>query len=265
MTTPVLTAALTRLRADFDAAFPARDRASDGWIGDAAHQAEVSGHNPDDTAGVTAEYADADTKPEVRAIDVDADLRTPGVTMYDVIRRILATPADLARLRYIIFCPPSGPFGANVPTIWSKSNGWAPRRYTGASPHNEHAHFSGDPLSDEDASPWSVNGFGDDDMTPAEGYVQHVMNYRIDALLHMRPVCKVPAYSNGTYTKAAFEETNDLAVALGKLAAKAGLTPEEIQALAGEVAAEVVEKVDVPTAAENAEAVADELHDRTAD
>lgn len=162
MATPVLTKALTALRAGFNTAFPDRDKTSDGWIGDAAHQLHVSGHNPDDTVGSLAEYSDADTIPEVRAIDVDADLRHPGVTMYDVIRRILATPEDLARLRYIIFCPPSGPLGANVPTIWSRNSGWRPVAYTGASPHNEHAHFSGDPNTDDDDRPWVVAQMGDD-------------------------------------------------------------------------------------------------------
>jgi len=165
MTTPVLTKALTSLRSGFNTAFPTRDKSSDGWIGDTAHQAEVSGHNPDDTAGVAAEYSDADLIAEVRAIDVDKDLNVPGVTMYDVIRRILATPADVARLRYIIFCPPSGPLGAGVPTIWSRNTGWKPVKYVGSNPHDKHAHFSGDPNTDDDARPWSVAQMGSDDVT----------------------------------------------------------------------------------------------------
>lgn len=157
----ILTPALASLRAGFNTAFPNRDKTSDGWIGDPAHQAETSGHNPDDTDGVRAEYSDTDTIAEVRAIDVDKDLNA-GVTMYDVIRRILATPADLARLRYIIFCPPSGPLGANVPTIWSRSNGWKPARYYGSNPHDKHCHLSGDQGTDNDAAAWSVAQMGDD-------------------------------------------------------------------------------------------------------
>lgn len=145
-TGPVLTAALSALRAGFNHAFPDRDHTTDGWIGDAAHQAEVSGHNPDDTVGVRAEYSDADTKPEVRAIDVDTDLRSPLYSMQDVIDRILVTPNDLMRLKYIIFNR----------TIWSKNNGWRPAEYTGIDPHTGHAHFSGDPLYDENDTAWSV-------------------------------------------------------------------------------------------------------------
>ncbi len=119
----VVTASLARLMADFRATFPNKDRESDGTIGDAAHQAETSGHNPDDTPGSRSEYTDADSKPEVRAIDVDNDLRDPrGVTMQQVIDRMLATAADLRRLRYIIYNR----------TIWSRSNDWRPRAYTGS-------------------------------------------------------------------------------------------------------------------------------------
>lgn len=140
------------MRSDFNSRFPTRDKTTDGWIGDLAHQQEVSGHNPDDTAGVKAEYSDADSKQEVRAIDVDKDLRDPKLTMQSVILQILKTKEDLDRLKYIIYNR----------TIWSKSNNWQPKAYTGSNPHTEHAHFSGDPLKDEDGGPWSVLTLGDD-------------------------------------------------------------------------------------------------------
>lgn len=151
----VVTASLARLMADFRTTFPNKDRESDGTVGDLAHQAETSGHNPDDTAGSRSEYTDADSKAEVRAIDVDNDLRAAGVSMQNVIDRMLQTSADLRRLRYIIYNR----------VIWSRSNDWRPRAYTGSSPHTEHAHFSGDPGTDEDSSPWSsVLSFLEDDM-----------------------------------------------------------------------------------------------------
>lgn len=141
----VLTRSLAALNAAFDEAFPNRGRDSDGTIGDAAHRAEVSGHNPDDTPGVAAEYSDPDSKAEVRATDRDKDLNDPrGVTMQQVIDKILATPADRARLRYVIYNQ----------RIASRNTGWAWRAYSGANKHTEHAHFSGDPDTDEDGSPW---------------------------------------------------------------------------------------------------------------
>lgn len=158
---PVLTTALTRLRSDFNTIAPNRDKESDGWIGDLAHQQTRSGHNPDESGG--GEYEDADTKDEVRAIDVDIDLRVPGLTMLQCINKILATPNDLRRLRYIIFNR----------VIWSKSDGWRAREYTGSNPHDKHAHFSGDPTADESGEGWSILSL-EDDVSAEE-----VWNYRI--------------------------------------------------------------------------------------
>jgi hypothetical protein len=179
----VLTVALTRLRSDFNEAFPARDKGSDGWIGDTAHQESTSGHNPDDTSGVSAEYSDSDSKAEVRAIDVDKDLKST-VTMQDVIDRVLATANDLKRLKYIIFNRYQ----------WSKSNGWKRTDYYGSNPHDKHGHFSGDPAYDEDGSQWSVATIGEG-MTDAQAYIEHIINYRVDGLVHARDEIVVPDYT----------------------------------------------------------------------
>lgn len=133
------------LFAAFNAAFPQRETGSDGTIGDLEHAEGVSGHNPDDTKGVQAERQDADTTPEVRAADVTSLLRKAGITMYMVVQSILATPAERDRLIYII-CDG---------WIWKKSNGWRREVYGGADKHFGHAHFSGDPASDEDGGIWT--------------------------------------------------------------------------------------------------------------
>src|SRR5690348_18451057 len=76
-----LTRGLQNLRAQVDAAFPDRDTTSDGTIGDKAHQAETSGHNPDDTPGSRPEWnGDDDANAEVRAWDMDSDLRAAPAT-----------------------------------------------------------------------------------------------------------------------------------------------------------------------------------------
>ncbi len=173
MASPILTPALTRLRSGFTRAYPGRGTGSDGWIGDLAHQGGTSGHNPDDTPGVSAERSDADGIPEVRAIDVDVDL-IPGdrarsrLATLQEIRRIIATPADRRRLIYIIF---DG-------LIWSASRGWEPATYTGSNKHREHAHYSGHPDHDNDGRAWSVET--GDDVTPSE-LVKLLNETRIDS------------------------------------------------------------------------------------
>lgn len=111
---------------------PARDHASDGAVGNLAHQGSVSDHNPDETGSVPIH--DADSVNEVHAIDVDTDLRESDLTMEDIVQHLLSRCRSGAekRLRYIIY----------YHRIWSASNGWVQEVYTGASPHTEHAHFS---------------------------------------------------------------------------------------------------------------------------
>lgn len=61
----------------------------------------------------------------------------------------------------------------------------------------------------------AVNRKDEDDMTPAQQYVQHVMNYRLDAIIHMRPTNNVPVFTatDGTVYNA-FTEVNQLAAAI---------------------------------------------------
>jgi hypothetical protein len=129
-----LTDGLAHLRAQVNEAFPNRDHASDGTIGDAAHQAETSGHNPDDTAGARPEWnGDSDSTPEVRAWDMDSDLGQPGVTAQEIVDHIRALPNVSSVLRYMIYNR----------KIYRAANGWKSEAYTGASAHTEHIHFSG--------------------------------------------------------------------------------------------------------------------------
>lgn len=51
------------------------------------------------------------------------------------------------------------------------------------------------------------------DMTPQEQYIQHVINYRAEALKANRPIIKIPAHPGGP----AITETNELAVAINDL------------------------------------------------
>lgn len=126
----VLTRGLSRLRSAFDVAFPNRDRASDGWIGDAAHASGVSGHNPESSGH--AEWTDGDSKDEVRAIDVDSDLGNPHVSMQMVIDHMRKLPNLTSVLWYMIY-----------DRLIYVTPDFDPVPYDGPSPHTEHAHFSG--------------------------------------------------------------------------------------------------------------------------
>lgn len=142
MVAPILTPALRTLRDAFNDVAPSRDKTSDGWIGDTAHQHEVSDHNPDETGSVPIH--DADKVNEVHAVDVDNNLNESDLTMEKVVQFLLGRCRSGAenRLRYIIWNR----------RIWEASNGWRQRKYTGASPHTEHAHFSGSYESKLEAS-----------------------------------------------------------------------------------------------------------------
>jgi hypothetical protein len=140
----ILTPSLVSLRDAFNKRFPRRDKTTDGTIGNQAHAVTTSSHNPDKTGN--AEVKDGDQFDEVRAFDADADLNEPGVTMLQVIAAMLADKATLKRLKYII----------HNRTIWTANNGWLPRRYTGPSPHTEHAHFNGIFTDDANSAPWPV-------------------------------------------------------------------------------------------------------------
>jgi hypothetical protein len=130
----VLTRGMTHFRDSFNVAFPNRDKASDGTIGNQAHSVATSGHNPDKTG--SAEYKDGDALDEVRAVDIDSDLRYSGTTMEDVVQHLvmLGRAGLLASvIKYLIYNK----------RIWRASNGWKTETYTGASQHTEHLHASG--------------------------------------------------------------------------------------------------------------------------
>jgi hypothetical protein len=129
-----LTDGLQNLRNQVNAAFPDRDKTSDGTIGDTAHQAETSGHNRDDTPGSRPEWdGDPDSTPEVRAWDMDSDLRAAPATAQQVVDHIRRLPGVSSVLRYIIYNR----------KIYRASNGWVAETYDGKSAHTEHIHFSG--------------------------------------------------------------------------------------------------------------------------
>src|SRR5690348_2643233 len=132
-----LVPSLVALRAEFNSVFPARDKATDGWIGDAKHSARVSDHNPTSSGAV-------------HAIDVDRDLR--GVaTMKQAVDLIVNRHRGGRdnRLKYVIF----------ERRIASASRGWVWDSYLGDNPHTQHAHFSGayTKAAENSTAPWGLS------------------------------------------------------------------------------------------------------------
>lgn len=136
---PRLVPCLVRLRAEFNVCGPGRDKRSDGWIGDTAHAATKSAHNPN-AAGW------------VRAIDVDKTgpwLPPFGFNSAIEMLRVRHRTGLDARLQNIIWAG----------RITSRSWGWREwRDYDGPNSHHEHAHLEArnDGVRWDDTSSWHL-------------------------------------------------------------------------------------------------------------
>lgn len=110
-----LAASLVKLRDEVNSLWPNRSKISDGWIGDAAHSARKSDHNPDWSAP-------GRRRGVVRALDIT----TRGI---DVDRLLRHTTND-SRVAYVIYNR----------RIYTHSRGWY--AYNGSNPHTNHVHVS---------------------------------------------------------------------------------------------------------------------------
>jgi hypothetical protein len=137
---PWLCEAGKTLREQINAAYPERDKRSDGWIADARHQSGgTSDHIADKATGVC------------RAIDVDRDLHglpKPDEMPYlaDQLRLLAKSKREGRRVAYIIF---DG-------FIASPKKSWAWRKYVGANQHRHHMHVSFTSKGDKDGSPFQI-------------------------------------------------------------------------------------------------------------
>lgn len=164
---------------EFNAAFPERDQASDGKVGDLAHALESSDHNPDETGRTP--YEDADSINEVHAADIDDDLRKSGWSMQRVLDIIVARcrSGQEKRLQNVIYNR----------RIISRSWGWDQwHPYDGASAHTEHAHFSfrygsgsGTTNLENITSPWGFLAAVEEDEMPTADEIIDRMGERMKA------------------------------------------------------------------------------------
>lgn len=130
-----LAPSLTVLFEEVNAEWPRRDKRSDGTIGDAAHSARTSQHNPNRDPG--------DDVPDgmVTAADIDRD----GIDVPRLLDVLIGDP----RVWYVI----------HDRRIWSRTHNWKPRPYGGSNPHTTHIHVSLNQNRESvgDVSPWGIN------------------------------------------------------------------------------------------------------------
>lgn len=118
---------LVKLRAQIDKAYPNRDTSWDGWIGDTAHSAKKSDHNPDEN-GI------------VNAIDITHDPEN-GCDAGKIAEALRLSKDP--RLKYCIW---------NRRIFSSVVRPWVWRVYKGENPHDHHVHVS----VGGDAVPWKI-------------------------------------------------------------------------------------------------------------
>jgi hypothetical protein len=128
---------LLHLRDQINAKVPNRNKRNDGTIGDAAHAARTSDHNPwvhDGDEGV------------VTAMDITNDPQH-GVISRKIAEALVASRDP--RIKYII---------SNRQIVSSKVSPWRWREYDGPNPHTEHVHISVQPRKAlyDDQRDWSL-------------------------------------------------------------------------------------------------------------
>lgn len=127
-----LAKSLETLRAQVNTAWPKRNKASDGWIGDPRHRATASDHNPGQD-GI------------VRALDITHDPAN-GVDCGLIAESIKDDP----RVKYVIWNR----------RIYNPSKLKAWRDYYGVNPHNKHSHISVrlERVYFDSVAPWNIEG-----------------------------------------------------------------------------------------------------------
>lgn len=116
-----LAKSLDRMRTQFNVHAPGRSKISDGWIGDAAHAASTSDHNP---------WVKHQGIGIVTALDITHDTKNKVDTW--AIAEHMRQKRD-ARIKYVI---------SNKRIFSSTVSPWTWRTYTGSNPHSSHMHVS---------------------------------------------------------------------------------------------------------------------------
>lgn len=127
-----LTPALTKYRDEVNKRYPKRDKATDGTIGDPAHAARVSQHNPDKDGSVDA-------------WDMDKDLNGAQSDEREIeFLKLHFQRHDAAHL------------WIHNRQIALRSNGWKRETYRGTNPHTGHVHWESQQATENSTKPWII-------------------------------------------------------------------------------------------------------------
>jgi hypothetical protein len=132
---PRLALSLETLRAQLNALAPNRSKVSDGWIGDAAHSARKSDHNPN-RSGV------------VCALDITHDPEN-GMDCHKLAEQL--QKGKDPRIGYVIW-------NGQIMSGSRSERAWVTRPYTGTNPHRKHLHVSvvQESLLYDDGDEWTL-------------------------------------------------------------------------------------------------------------
>lgn len=199
-----LVRSLMRLRWQIDAMAPNRSRASDGTIGDAAHQARTSDHNPRVVLALGEQ-------PVVLALDITHD-PAHGCDTHAVAESIRLSRDR--RVSYVI---------ANR-QVTGPNHGWEWDPYTGTDPHINHMHVSvlAIVLAD-DTTDWAIEG---DTVALSDDEINRIVNAIFNRQVNGVRLADIVGREQGTNVDLP-SQLAALSAKLDKMPAGAGLSPED--------------------------------------
>ncbi len=151
-----LAPSLNVLRDEIDAAYPHRQKKMDGTIGDAAHAARDSDHNPN-------------ARGSVNALDVDEI----GIDAWALVACAILDD----RTNYVIY----------EGRIWQRKHRFTPRPYKGLNAHKQHVHISilQTRQAEQDVRPWGSNSNDntekENDMATAKEIAKEILLFPMQA------------------------------------------------------------------------------------
>lgn len=134
----MLVPAAITLREQINRRFPKRDKASDGWIGDAKHAQRASDHNPDAHGWV-------------HALDIDDDFGAPGDAQRladQLLEYARSGKPGSERIKYLVYADKLAS-GTHRTTWWK----WRPSNEQN---HRNHIHISFTAAAEDDGSPFPL-------------------------------------------------------------------------------------------------------------